>query len=85
VNDELERMLKEAAVALFSYTILAFACRDGETTKIFCQYSRSSGREMNLGPPEYKTEMLTTRTRLSVSCSHGGENEDDCLLGCCAV
>jgi hypothetical protein len=36
-----------------------------KTTKTLSQNSRSPGRDLNAGPPEYKAEMLTTRIRHS--------------------
>jgi hypothetical protein len=61
VNDELEKMWKEAVVA---FKLLSRYFSEGtdeyhETP----QDSRSLGRELNPGPPEYEAGVLTTLPR----------------------
>jgi hypothetical protein len=40
----------------------------GKITKDFSQYSRSPGRDLKRGLPEYEAGVLTTRPRRSVNC-----------------
>jgi hypothetical protein len=60
VNDELERMWKEAVLALFKVLCLEGLRKTKKT-------SVRVGRDLNLGLPEYKTEALTTQPRHSIS------------------
>jgi hypothetical protein len=66
--DELEWIWKEAAVAyvLSSYPRIRL---EGlrKTMKNLSQDSRSRGRDLNTGLPEYEAGVLTTRTQRSVS------------------
>jgi hypothetical protein len=60
VNYELEMTLKEAAVA--SFNVLSLHLPGGtEENHEKPQDSRSPGRYLNPGPPEYKAGVLTTR------------------------
>jgi hypothetical protein len=59
--DELERIRKEAVVAKFKVLAQHFHGLR-KTTKILSQDSRSPGRDLNAGPPEYEAEVLTTRS-----------------------
>jgi hypothetical protein len=45
---------------LIQDTILAFACRDWGKHENLSQDSRSLGRDLNPGPPEYEAGVLTT-------------------------
>jgi hypothetical protein len=55
MNNDLERIRKEAAVALFNYYL--GICLEGlkKTTKNLSHDSQSQGRDLNPGPPEYET------------------------------
>jgi hypothetical protein len=46
-------------------------CLEGlmKSTEQFSQDGRSPGRHLNPAPPEYKVEVLTTRSRRSIICS----------------
>jgi hypothetical protein len=65
VNDELERIWKEAVVAYFNALIPEFAWRYGENHKLI-EDSRSHGRDLKLGTPENESVALTTQPRRSV-------------------
>jgi hypothetical protein len=62
VNDELERMWKEAVVA--SFKVLCRICLEGliKTAKNLSQDSRPPA-ELKLGPPEYR--VLTTTSSVN--------------------
>jgi hypothetical protein len=66
VNEELESMLKEVDVA--QYKVLSQRLLGGslEDYLKLSQDCRSPGRDLNLGPAEYKVGLLTTRPRRSV-------------------
>jgi hypothetical protein len=56
INDELERIWKEAVLALFQVLSQHLT---GELRKLMenlSQDSQSPGRDLNLGPPKYKQE-----------------------------
>jgi hypothetical protein len=59
VNNELERMWKEAVVAQFK-VLSRHLPRTKENYEI-PQDSRCLGRYLNPGPPEYEAGVLTTR------------------------
>jgi hypothetical protein len=60
MNNELERIWKEAAWPNLIY-YPGFCLKELRyTTKILCQKSRSPDRDFNLGHPEYEADMLTT-------------------------
>jgi hypothetical protein len=61
VNDELERMWKEAPVAKFKMLSQHLLGGTEENHENLNQDSQSPGRDLNPGPPEYEAEMLTTR------------------------
>jgi hypothetical protein len=60
VNDALERMRKEAVVALFKVLPRHLPGGTEEKQKI-TQDRRSPGRDLNPGPPEYETGVLATQ------------------------
>jgi hypothetical protein len=62
MNDELERIWKEAVVTPLN--VLSRHCLEGlmKTTKIVRRGSRSPGRDLNPGTPEYEG-VLTTQQR----------------------
>jgi len=57
VNDEIEKTLKESAVACFKQYP-----GTEESTKNLSQNSQSSGRYLNPGPPKYEPGLLNTRS-----------------------
>jgi hypothetical protein len=61
VNDDLERMWKEAAVAKFKMLSQHLLGGAEENHENLNQDSQSPGRDLNPGHPEYEAEMLTTR------------------------
>jgi hypothetical protein len=67
MNDESERMYKEAIVPNFRYYrgICLEVVR--KSTKNFSHDGRSSGRDLNPVPPEYEAGVLTTRLQFSIS------------------
>jgi hypothetical protein len=60
VNNELDRVWKEAVMALFE--VLSWHLPEGlrKTTKDLGQNSWSPGRDLNPGPPEYKGGVFTS-------------------------
>jgi hypothetical protein len=72
VNNELEKMWKEAVVAQFKILFRNFLEGPRKTMKYFGQNSRPPGRDMNQRPPEYEAGVLTTRPHPSVT--HGHDN-----------
>jgi hypothetical protein len=60
---ELVRMWKEAAVCLFKNDPRICLEDQRKTTKHLSQHSQSQGRDLNPGPIEYETEMLSIRLR----------------------
>jgi hypothetical protein len=61
VNDELERMWKQAVIAEVSGTIPEFFLESlRKTTLNLSQDSRSPVRDLISGPPKYEVELLTT-------------------------
>jgi hypothetical protein len=66
VNNELERIWKEAVVANFRY--YPGVRLDGlrKPRKYFSQDKRSPVRDLNPGPPEYEVVVLTTRRSVTV-------------------
>jgi hypothetical protein len=66
INYEMEWIWKEAIMA--SFEVLSRICLEGlrKTTKNLSQDSRSPGRDLNPGPPEYKAGVLTTRAQHSI-------------------
>jgi hypothetical protein len=67
---ELKRYWEEEVVGNLKHfpVILLEGLR--KTTKYLSQDSRSPGRKLNHGPPEYEAGVLTTRPRRSVKCTH---------------
>jgi hypothetical protein len=71
LNDEWERMWKEAIVAdLRNYPGICLGTEANHETP---QYFRSPRRAFNLGPPEYEIGVLNTRPRRLVFKSIFGE------------
>jgi hypothetical protein len=68
MNDELERMWKEAVVAKFKVLLFRHFPGGTEKNQNVSQHSLSPGRNLNPGPPEYEAGVLTTRPRRSVNC-----------------
>jgi hypothetical protein len=66
VNNELERMWKEAAVALFKELSRHLTGRTEETHENLIQTSLSLGRNLNPGSPRYEAEVITTLLQRSV-------------------
>jgi hypothetical protein len=68
MNNELEKIRKEAVVAQFRY--YPSICMDAlrKTTKDLSQESRSKNRFLNPGPLEYKSGVLNTRAALIFWC-----------------
>jgi hypothetical protein len=62
MNDELERMCKEAVMALFKVLSQHLPGRT-EKSHEETQDSGSSGRDLNTGLPEYEAGVLHTRPR----------------------
>jgi hypothetical protein len=66
MNDELEGMWKEAAVAWFKVLSRNLAGKTEENHKNPRQDSRSLGQDSNSIPVKYKAVVLTAQTRRSV-------------------
>jgi hypothetical protein len=62
-------MEKETVIALFKVISRHFPGGTEKNHKDLTQDSRSPGRYLNLGTPEYEAEVLTTRLRRSISGS----------------
>jgi hypothetical protein len=65
VKDEIKRILKKAGVSQFK-VLPGIHLGLRKTAKNLSQDSRSPVRDFNLGPPEYKAGVLTTRPLHSV-------------------
>jgi hypothetical protein len=63
VNNEFERMWKEAVVAIFEILSYHLSGRTEETHKSFSQYNRSPARDLSRRPPKYKAEDGISRLR----------------------
>jgi hypothetical protein len=59
----LGRIWKEAVVAKFKVLSRHLPVETEKMTKVLSQDSRSPGRGLNPGPPEYKVGVLITRPR----------------------
>jgi hypothetical protein len=66
VNDELERIWKEAAVASFLGCYPGIRLEGLRKTTKNVQDSQSSDRNLNQGPLEHEAEILTIRPRRSL-------------------
>jgi hypothetical protein len=68
VNDELERIWKEAAVAYLILRYYPGICleRLRQTIKNLSEDSLTPGRDLNPDPPEYEARVLTTWPQRSV-------------------
>jgi hypothetical protein len=66
VNDESERVWKEAVVGQFEVLFRHLPGGTEENHKNLSQNSWPPGRDSNPEPPEYKVGMLTTQPRRSV-------------------
>jgi hypothetical protein len=74
VCDKVAKVAERRGRGLFQYTVTVFARRELSHDSLIV------GLESTLLSPEYKAGLLH-----KISVSHGGEYEDDCLLGCCVV
>jgi hypothetical protein len=66
VNDELERIWKEAVAAYFKTLLRQLSGGTEENHVNQSQESRSTGQDLNPGPPEYEAGALTTRPPRSI-------------------
>jgi hypothetical protein len=68
MRSELDRMWKEAVVALFDALSRHYPGRtEGNHKKKLSQDSRSSGPDLSLRPPKYEPGVLTTQPRFCVT------------------
>jgi hypothetical protein len=61
MDNDLESLRKKTIVAKFKTIVRNLSGRTGEHYENHGEYRRSSGPDLNPGPPEYKLRLLITR------------------------